>query len=185
VADVSVRPARPGDAEEIARIQRETLAMAYEGVMPVEYFSQLADPAVRQELTQAIADTIRSDSPGHWALVAAEGDRLVGLCSFAMAVIEGISALEPADQDPDRTGFVEQILVEPRWGRRGHGSRLLAAATDLMREAGLARAVSWVPESNEATLTFLTSAGWARDGYARGLDTGSATLRELRLHTAF
>ena len=44
---------------------------------------------------------------------------------------------------------------------------------------------SHFPERNDATLKFLTSAGWERDGYVRGLDTGAGpALRELRLHTS-
>ena len=34
------------------------------------------------------------------------------------------------------TAAVTDLLVEPRWGRRGHGSRLLAASVDLWREDG-------------------------------------------------
>ena len=76
------------------------------------------------------------------------------------------------------------MLVEPRWGRRGHGSRLMAAAVDLAREAGMTRAVSWIPEADTVTREFLVGAGWAPDGLVRALDTGAGELREIRLHVA-
>lgn len=77
---------------------------------------------------------------------------------------------------------VGPLLVEPRWGRRGHGSRLLAAAIDHARADAMTRAVAWIPEGDTASREFLVSAGWAPDGLARALDTGSGELREIRLH---
>ena len=73
------------------------------------------------------------------------------------------------------------ILVEPRWGRRGHGSRLMAAAVDLARADGSTRAISWIPEADTVTREFLIGAGWAADGLVRALDTGAGELREIRL----
>ncbi len=185
MADVSVRPARLDDVAEINRIQRDTLAMAYDGVLPPEALAPLADPATRAQIEDATRAEIRRNDPGVRALVALEGGRVVGLAFARAAVLDGESALEDADPDPGATGFLEQILVEPRFGRRGHGSRLLAAAVEFFTERGFVSAVTWVPEQNASTTSFLTSAGWARDGYARGLDAGSAvTLREVRFHTA-
>ena len=68
------------------------------------------------------------------------------------------------------------------WGRRGHGSRLLAAAVDTARTDGMTRAVTWIPEGDRASLVFYRSAGWAEDGLVRALDTGAGELREIRLH---
>jgi RimJ/RimL family protein N-acetyltransferase len=72
--------------------------------------------------------------------------------------------------------------VEPRWGRRGHGSRLLAAVADLAAATGAARLSTWVAEADEVTARFLESAGWARAGWARTLDTGGEPLREVAWH---
>jgi GNAT superfamily N-acetyltransferase len=74
------------------------------------------------------------------------------------------------------------VLVEPRWGRRGHGSRLLAAAVDHARTDGMTRAVIWLPEEDQVSRTFFLSAGWQPDGLVRALDTGAGELREIRLH---
>lgn len=184
VADASVRPARVGEAAEIARIQRDTLAMAYEAVMPAEVMAQLVDPAVRAAILDGITAQIAAADDAR-ALVALEGDQLVGFTFVQAAVRDGVSLVQDGDPAPETTGFLEQILVEPRWGRRGHGSRLLAAATEFFADAGFTRAITWVPDTNAATTSFLESAGWARDGYARGLDTGTgAMLREVRFHTS-
>ena len=88
------------------------------------------------------------------------------------------------EPERDSTIAVAPLLVEPRWGRRGHGSRLLAATVDHARQDGMTRAVAWVPEADLASRDFLMSAGWAPDGLVRALDTGAGELREIRLHTS-
>ena len=47
--------------------------------------------------------------------------------------------------DASHTAQIAPLLVEPRWGRRGHGSRLLAAAVDHARADGFTRLITWVP----------------------------------------
>jgi GNAT superfamily N-acetyltransferase len=83
--------------------------------------------------------------------------------------------------DAARTGLVSALLVEPRWGRRGHGGRLLAAAAADFRERGLTRGIAWVPETDGASLSFYATAGWQPDGTVRTLDAAGRPLREVRV----
>jgi ribosomal protein S18 acetylase RimI-like enzyme len=85
---------------------------------------------------------------------------------------------------PGPVGQIAALLVEPRWGRRGHGSRMLAATVDHMRADGLRTAWVWVPEADTASLAFYRSAGWEPDGYARTLEADGAAVTELRLHVS-
>jgi GNAT superfamily N-acetyltransferase len=78
---------------------------------------------------------------------------------------------------------VTDLLVEPRWGRRGHGSRLLAACTDLWRSNGFTSAVAWAFADDEAMRAFLEGAGWAPDGTSRALDVDDLLVPQVRLHT--
>ena len=112
-------------------------------------------------------------------LVALEGEQQVGFAAFGPDADR-----QPDDPDPERTAAISTLLVEPRWGRRGHGSRLLAAVVDTARAEGIRRLVAWVPAADTASLDFYRSAGWAADGLQRGLDTGAGTVAELRLHAA-
>lgn len=167
MADVSVRPARPEDAERVAAVQLSTWRTAY-GFLPAD--------ALDVPLEQAAALWLRAievpPTPRHRVLVAMEGDQLVGF-----------AASGPAEDDDADAVEVGTLLVEPRWGRRGHGSRLLAASVEDWRTDGVATAVSWVWERDTASRNFLTGAGWEPDGTARGLDTGPRIERQVRLHT--
>ena len=92
------------------------------------------------------------------------------------AAIEHLSGPEAGEA----WGEVGALLVEPRWGRRGHGGRLLAAAAEALRERGARYGLAWVPEKDDASRRFYARAGWEPDGTVRGLDTGEGVLREVR-----
>jgi len=176
MADVSVRPAVAEDAAEIARIQVETWRFAYAKILPEPVLQSLDQAQATAAWSAAIT---APPSPRHRVLIAQEQHWRVGFVAVGPA-----DDLEQGDPEPATTAAVAPILVEPRWGRRGHGSRLLAAATDLAREDGTTRMIAWVPAEDRASQNFLTSAGWAPDGLARALDTGAGELREVRLHTS-
>jgi GNAT superfamily N-acetyltransferase len=172
MAEVSVRPARPGDAERVARVQLATWRTAYRDLLPPDALG-LPEEQVAALWLRAVEVP---PSPRHRVLVALDGLELVGFAASAPA--------EDDDVDGATTAELTALLVEPRWGRRGHGSRLLAAAVDGWRGDGGTAAVAWVWERDTATRDLLTSAGWAPDGTARGLDTGPRVERQLRLHTS-
>jgi GNAT superfamily N-acetyltransferase len=174
VADVSVRPASIADVDEVARIQVDTWRVGYLKVLPPAVLDALDPNAIAPGWRTAIATP---PSPRHHVLVAAEGVVPVGFTAFGP---DGDA--QPNDPDPGDTVAISLLLVEPRWGRRGHGSRLLAAIADLAREGGAVRMVAWVPAGDTASLEFYRSAGWEADGLQRSLDTGAGIVSELRLH---
>lgn len=176
MADVSVRPARSDDAAEIARIQVETWRIAYEEILPAPVLGGLSVVDAEAVWSAAIFDR---PSPHHHLLVAMEGEWRVGF-----AALGPTDDLEMNDPEPATTIAIAPMLVEPRWGRRGHGSRLLAAAVDHARGDGMTRAIAWILEGDTPSRDFLTSAGWAPDGLVRALDTGAGDLREVRLCTS-
>jgi L-amino acid N-acyltransferase YncA len=164
VADVSVRPARAEDAERVAAVQLSTWRTAY---------SFLPQDALDVPVEQAAALWLRAielpPTATHRVLVAMDGSELVGF-----------AASGPSDEDD--AVEVSTLLVEPRWGRRGHGSRLLAATVDHWQQDAATTAVSWIWERDAASRSFFTGAGWELDGTARGLDTGPRIERQVRLH---
>ncbi|TFV86869.1 GNAT family N-acetyltransferase [Blastococcus sp. CT_GayMR16] len=174
-ADASVRPALPADAAEIARIQVVTWRTAYRSVLPAAVLDDWDADAAESTWRAAIT---APPTPGHGVLVALERNTLVGFAAF------GPPELTPGETQ-DAAGYtteVSTLLVEPRWGRRGHGSRLLSAVADLAESGGAARLQVWLLEDDGVSTGFYESAGWAPDGWARTLDTGDAPLREVRWH---
>jgi GNAT superfamily N-acetyltransferase len=174
-ADASVRPAVPGDAAEIARVQVDTWRTAYRSVLPAAVLDDWDAAAAERSWHAAIT---APPTPGHGVLVALERNTLVGFAAFGPAELTAGEQQDPAGP----TTELSTLLVEPRWGRRGHGSRLLSAVADLAGSGGAARLQVWLLEEDRASTGFYESAGWAPDGWARTLDTGDAPLREVRWH---
>ncbi|HVV10436.1 GNAT family N-acetyltransferase [Amycolatopsis sp.] len=171
----SVRAAVAADAPEIARIQSVTWRIAYADMLGEEALAELEARAEAQ-WAEAIA---HPDTTVH---VATEGAFTVGFCVAGPAPDEEVAyASGELPEDAARTGLIATILVEPRWGRRGHGGRLLADAAAGLRRRGAERGISWVAESDSASLGFFRRAGWRPDGTVRTLDTGQRRLREVRL----
>jgi GNAT superfamily N-acetyltransferase len=174
-ADASVRPAFPEDAAEIARIQVVTWRTAYRAVLPEAVLDEWDADAAEASWRNAVT---APPTPGHGVLVALERNTVVGFAAYGPAELTAGERPDPAGP----TSELSTLLVEPRWGRRGHGSRLLAAVADLAQGSGAARLQTWLLEEDRISTRFYESAGWAPDGWARTLETGGAPLREIRWH---
>jgi GNAT superfamily N-acetyltransferase len=175
-AEVSVRPARDEDAAAVARVQAVTWRTAYRAVLPLEVLDTWDEAAAEASWRAAVTSP---PTPAHGVLVAVERDVVVGFAAYGPP--------EVAPGEPQHAGGptteVVTLLVEPRWGRRGHGSRLLAAVADVAHATGAVRLQAWLPEADQVSAGFYESAGWDRDGWVRTLDTGGDPLREARWHT--
>jgi GNAT superfamily N-acetyltransferase len=174
MAIAAVRAAARSDVDEIARIQADTWAAAYAGLVPAAAVEQLRGPEARAAWAAA--------ADGGHVLVATEGEWTVGFVAAAVAAPPAHDeAGAAAGLGVEVWGEIGALLVEPRWGRRGHGGRLLAAAAEMLRSRGALYGLAWVPEADEASRRFYARAGWETDGAVRAFDTGAGTLREVRL----
>jgi len=134
-----VHPAAGEDVPDIARIQLDTWRQAYSGWLPAPVLDQITPADAERTWRQAVS---APPTPRHHVLVAREQAWRVGFAAFGPAPEDGSGPV----------GVVDALLVEPRWGRRGHGSRLLAATVEVMRRDGLRTAQVWVPEPDAASL---------------------------------
>lgn len=205
-----VRPARAEEAGQIARIQLTTWRVAYRRLLP----RRVLDRIDEAWLTERWRESIESPpSPAHRVLVAIEQAEqgqaptapdaqgpdaqgvpdlpsrpgtayLVGFLAAGPADTTALAPGEPAESLRRDLAAVTDLLVEPRWGRRGHGSRLLAAGTDGWRADRMHTAVAWAYEGDRATVSFLRSAGWEPDGARRSLDVDDLLVPQLRLHVS-
>jgi GNAT superfamily N-acetyltransferase len=167
-----VRPARQSDAAEIARVQLATWRVAYRRLLPRHILDEINESFLQERWLEAV---IAPPSARHRVLVAIE--------QAAQEYLVGFLASEPSEDDHGKAAITE-LLVEPRWGRRGHGSRLLAASVDLWRQDAFAAAGAWAFEQDVALQKFLTSAGWAPDGTTRAFDVDDLLVPQLHLHVS-
>jgi GNAT superfamily N-acetyltransferase len=174
MADRSVRTAWADDATSIGSVQARAWQRSYGEVLPAAALDEVDADHFAEAWRSAIA---RPPSGRHRVLVALEGNTVVGFTATA-----------PSD-DPDAEpsdGEVVAFHVDPDALGGGHGSRLLAAAADTMRADKFSRARIWLVAGDDLLRSFLEPAGWAPDGAHRSLDLtgdGTATLRQIRLHT--
>jgi GNAT superfamily N-acetyltransferase len=171
-ADVSVREATAADVSAIAEVQVQTWREAYGNILPRDVLDGLDPAVVEARWRESIED--RSRVRSH-ALIATDSGRMVGVAAVSPSTDE--------DEDPATTAELGPLLVLPSLQGKGHGSRLLAAAIDILRADGVGRAVCWVFQSDSGTQTFYETAGWALDGATRDLDAAGTLVREVRMHT--
>ena len=171
MALATVRRAVAADVDALVRIQSDTWRAAYADLVPADALARLTSTAAHDAWRAAVGA-----GGGHHVFVAAEGEWTVGFCAAAYYGGE-----DGAGTDRAAIAEVSTLLVEPRWGRRGHGGRLLAAAAEALRAHGAQVGWAWVPETDSVSRAFYGRAGWEADGAVRGLDTGEGTLREVRV----
>lgn len=140
-----IRAATKADAAEIARVHVASMRVAY-----AEH-----EVLARITLEDRIARVREALAEGRRILVTEEDAEIVAFASFGPS----------RDGDAsDEVGEVYAIYAHPSaWGF-GVGRRLIAAATDALREAGFAEATLWVLGTNDRARRFYERAGWTLDG---------------------
>jgi GNAT superfamily N-acetyltransferase len=170
-----VRRATIQDAPTLAALHRVTWREAYSELLPPGTLDELETSQLQRAWAAAIEG-------GATVLIATEGANPVGFVVAGAAPMDDVAAADgTVPADAAQTVLVSTLLVEPRWARRGHGGRLLAAVAAALREAGATRGIAWVPAEDPAFLSFYRHAGWAPDGTVRTLDADGRALREIRL----
>jgi len=176
-----VRPARAEDLTAIGRVQAATMLASLEAGHTAEHSAPLpegvramiAAPVIAAGWEAAVAEP---PSPEHHVLVATTAQ-----ADAANRTVVGLLGLAPT-QSMDAEGHVDEagvqavevtaLGVEPASQRRGHGSRLLAAAVDLARQDGARALVAWAVRGDESISRILTSVGMAPTGAHRVLGVG-------------
>ena len=176
-----VRPARVEDLTAIGQVQAATMLASLEAGHTAEHSAPLpqgvramiAAPVIAAGWEAAVTEP---PSPEHHVLVATTAQ-----ADAASRTVVGLLGLAPT-QSTDAEGHVDEagvqavevtaLGVEPSSQRRGHGSRLLAAAADLARQDGARALVAWTVRGDESVSRLLSSVGMAPTGAHRVLGVG-------------
>ena len=176
-----VRPARVEDLTAIGQVQAATMLASLEAGHTAEHSAPLpqgirvmiAAPVIAAGWEAAVTEP---PSPEHHVLVAttAQADAVsrtvVGL--LGLAPTQSMDAEGHVDEAGVQAVEVTALGVEPASQRRGHGSRLLAAAVDLARQDGARALVAWAVRGDESISRLLSSVGMAPTGAHRVLGVG-------------
>ncbi|WP_370894183.1 N-acetyltransferase family protein [Janibacter sp. GXQ6167] len=170
-ADASVGKAGLNDLPALGIVQAAVWQEAYDGIVPPEVHAAFQPAA----FAAGWRESVSNPPPGVYELlVARAGGQVVGFAAIAPS------------QDPDAgqtTGEIIALGVHPHGRRQGHGSRLVNACVDRLREAGAEHVAAWVLVPHEQTRAFLAAAGLTPDGAYRDrvVSPDGATAREARL----
>jgi ribosomal protein S18 acetylase RimI-like enzyme len=177
MADAQVRAAGAADADAVAEVQLSCWLHAYTGRLPDSVMESMT--ADRDQIASRWRESISSaPTVRHRVLVACAGPQVVGAAAIAPA--------DDADADPAEVAELLVLAVAPPYRGRGHGSRLLNAATGQLRLDRFTLATAWVDAADTTTTALLLGAGWALDGASRVLDLagdGAVEVPQHRLHT--
>lgn len=161
------RPAKPDDAEWIARLRVASWRHAYEGVVPAKWLAEM-----RPESTVA-GWAERAATPGLFVTVDAD-DHPVAFCLVG-------EARQERDRHPTlRTGELYAIYADPAVLGTGAGGMVHEAGLSWLAEQGFEHAVVWVLEGNALGIRFYQAKGWTPDGGQTELTIGGQPLSELR-----
>src|SRR5260370_23325305 len=123
--EITIRPARPGDARSIARLDVETWRATYAGILSTPFLVGLSTQ--RREIG--------------WAAVIEREPRDVRVAVGEEGRILGFGSCGRCRGEPEFTGEVFTLYVPPDWQNQGIGRRLLLALFARLGEQGCGSAV--------------------------------------------
>ena len=132
MSEIRIRPARPGDARGIARLDVETWRSTYAGVLSSAYLVGLSTR--RREMG--------------WHNVILREPRDVRVAVDAGETILGFGSCGPSRDDPRFSGEVFTLYVSPDWQNRGIGRSLLIALFRRLVAVERPSALVWVLRDN-------------------------------------
>lgn len=136
---VTIRRARPGDADAMARVHLAAWRSTYAGVLPEAYLTGMS--AARESL--GYERSIMERRGGHAGFVAiADGHEIPG--GGVIGFITGGMSRRPGIAD----GEVETLYLLDDFRERGIGRRLMRAMASHLASLGAESAFAWVLQDN-------------------------------------
>lgn len=181
---MSVRPANIIDALPIAQIQAEALVEALSAGLEKELSeysrAQLEVGGLTSTWMSLIANPPSEDCH---VLVADENGEVAGVAAIAPADPSMTEDDDPNGLDPE-TGALRQAFeitnfdIPARYADNDHGARMLAAITDIAREAGATEVQMWAIAGHDQTTRLLDSCGFAPRPLRRVMELDGGEIME-------
>ena len=177
-----VRPARAGDADQLARVQVASWRCGLAGIVPPVLLGELTGEEAEAVWRERWREAISNPPTSRHRVLAAVSGSVSG--TAAREVVGFVSAGPGTDADrwPGTDAEIYEFRVSPERTGYGHGGRLLHAAVDTLVSDGFHTVSIWVLEADSSLREFLEAAGWAADGARGELDVGTS-VPVVRLHT--
>jgi len=161
MGEIMIRPARPGDARGIARLDVETWRTTYAGVLSTAYLVGLSE---------------RRREAG-WRVAIQREPRDVRVAVDSTGAVLGFGSCGPNRGDRSFAGEVFTLYVAPDWQNQGIGRRLLIALFRRLVAAGRRSAILWVLRDNPSRF-FYERLG-AHQVSRRPLSVGGAAIEAI------
>lgn len=156
-ASFSIRYATLNDAKSISTLYQQSTSSAYQEFMSeAPIYSRLLDrlePFWAQKLAILPSKEQR-------LLVAEYDGQVIGFVEIGAPTY-------PEEVASESTGELHFLFVAPDFMGSGIGFRLLARATELLREDGYRQAILWVFSRNLQARLFYERQGWSTNGVER------------------
>lgn len=185
MSDSHIRPAVAGEGSRLGQLHAQSLLASFETALerPLDPADNavINPEALGQKWEEAIAQSPRS---GLVFTALNEGSNAVGFAAVSAPDLQVDFTGTPLAEQPAQ-GEIIALEVPGMYGRQGHGSRLLAALTDTLKQMGATRIQVWIVAGDEAKTRFFHSAGFAPAGLRRNFELASGTVTEQLWFTDF
>ena len=181
-----VRPAREGDADDLARVQVASWLSCFAGIVPSALLGELTSEEAAGVWSKRWREAISNPPTSRHRVLAAVSGAAVSVSGAGPREVVGFVSAGPAtdaDRWPGTDAEIYEFRVSPERTGYGHGGRLLHAAVDTLVTDGFHTVSIWILEADSSLREFLEAAGWAADGARSELEVGTS-VPMVRLHTA-
>jgi ribosomal protein S18 acetylase RimI-like enzyme len=159
--EITIRPARVGDARDIARLDVETWRSTYPGMLSAPYLVGLSPR--RREIG--------------WRMVILREPRDVRVAIDSASALVGFGSCGPSRTDRHFPGEVFTLYVAPDRQNEGIGRRLLIALFRRLVASGLDAAIVWVLRDNPSRFFYERLGG--RQVSHKAIDVGGTRVEAL------
>lgn len=178
--DSFVRPTIISDIPFVGDIHSATMKATLEAALGHDLPNEVAEQLSAENLSKNWSLSVSAPpAPTYRTLTAVEGAAIVGFAAAAPADQALIGAPE------NNPGTIEILALEvpAKHGRKGHGSRLLAAIAEFAEQDHAGEMQVWIMVGDEAKTRFFQGAGFAPRGIQRSLELGTDLVTEQCWYT--